>query len=451
MFAIVRIEGGVRLARRKTLLVIVILGLMALFLSPWTATPVPKPQPSSVPEQPSEPLAVTTAATEESPADLSIAAVMDEDGFEQLRRQSDDYQTRHPDVTVRWARIDPASASLAGDIQEGIETSDLMLVPNEWVRDLAVGGSLQPVDSVFVGDALSEQLEAVISQMKWNGYLWGVPRSMDPYVLLWNKNVLDSLQSGTDSVIPPLSLEQWRNLPQLLADKGLIASWLAVDGTDPFALLTWLGAVTGKRQDAMFDRTDAIWSSVSLDKALQLLDEQRAGIADIQNEAEFWPAFAAGRFAAAVARDSVAKRALAELPDSAKSAILIDRSVWQSPFVWPNGTSFVLSSRSTQGDAAKRWLTEMTGPSLQLDNYEKEGLLPVNRPLYSQLTGSEKVLASAPASEFPNQATVAEEPSLPGLTARLRTLWSNWFQGQLESREWKERWLGSLADTKSYD
>ena len=448
----VRTEGGVRLARRKTLLVIVILGLMALFLSPWTATPVPKPQPSDVPErEPSEPLTVTAIADEESPADLAVAAVIDEEGFEQLRRQSDDYQARHPEVAVHWSRIDPASASLAGDIREGIETSDLMLVPNEWVRDLAVDGSLQPVDSVFVGDALSEQFEAVISQMKWNGYLWGVPRAMDPYVLLWNKNILDSLQSGTGPVAPPLSLEQWRNLPQLLADKGLIASWLAIDGTDPFALLAWLGAATGKRQDAIMDRADAIWSSDALDKALQLLDEQRAGIAGIQDQAEFWPAFAAGQYAAAVARGSEAKRALEELPESAKSAILIDRSVWQTPFVWPNGTSFVLSSRSKQEDAAKRWLTEMTAPSLQLDDYENGGLLPVNRPLYGRLTGSESLLVTAPASEFPYQATLAAEPGMPSLAARLRSLWSDWFQGRLATREWKERWLGSLADTQTHD
>lgn len=439
------------MARRKTLLVIIILGLMALFLSPWTSAPIPKPELSSLPEPSAEPPVVPAAAAEESPADLTVAAVIDPDGFERLKRQSDDYQTRHPEVSVQWTRIDPASATLAGDIREGIETSDLMLVPNEWVRDLAVGGELQPVDSAFVGDALSEQFGAVIGQMKWNGYLWGVPRDIDPYVLLWNKNVLESLRSDAGSVSPPLGLEQWESLPQRMADKGLIASWLAIDGSDPLALLAWLGQAAGRRQDALFVRSDDIWSSDAFDRALKLLDEQRAGIADAGAETDLWPAFAAGRYAAVVARNSEAERALATLPDSARSAIMIDRSVWESAFVWPNGTSFVLSSRSSQEEAAKRWLTEMTSTGSQIENHKEGGLLPVSRSAYDLLEGSEAALASAPASSFPNASPLTAEPGVPERLSRLGALWSDWFQGRLTAREWKEQWLESLADAKAND
>ncbi|CAM4040804.1 extracellular solute-binding protein [Cohnella lubricantis] len=439
------------MARRKTLLVLIILGLMALFLSPWTAAPLPEPEPSSPPEQPYEPLSVTAAAEEESPADLSIAAVIDQAGFNQLRSQSGEYQTRHPDVSVRWTRIDPASATLAGDIQAGIEASDMALVPNEWVRDLAVSGELQPVDSAFNGDALSEQFGAVIAQMKWNGYLWGVPRGLDPYVLLWNKNVLSLLQSDTAAFAPPLSLEQWEVLPQLMAEKGLIASWLAIDSADPLAILAWLGEATGQGQDELLDRSSDIWSSDAFDRALNLLDEQRAGIADSRGNADFWDAFAAGQYAAAIAKGSAAKQALADLPVAARSGIAIDRSIWETSFVWPNGTSFVLSSHSEQEEAAMRWVAEMTASGSQLDNYEEEGLLPVSRSIYGRLAGDEGILASSAASLFPNQAPLAAEPGLPIRIARLGAMWSDWYQGRLPTGEWKERWLGSLADTKPYN
>lgn len=439
------------MARRKTLLVIVVLGLMALFLSPWTAAPIQKPEPMSLPEQTPAPLAVTTIAEEDSPADLSVAAVIGQEGFERLRQQSDDYQVRHPEVTVRWTRIDPASASLEGDVRDAIETSDLMLLPNEWVLDLAVDGELQPVDSAFDGDALSEQFGAVISQMKWNGYLWGVPRDIDPYVLVWNKNVLASLQSETGQALPSSSLELWESLPQLLSDKGMIASWLAIDSEDPLALLAWLGAAAKRGQDELFVRSNEIWNSDALGRALKLLDEQRAGIADVGDGTDFWGAFAAGRYASAVVRNSEADQALAELPDAVSSAIRIDRSVWDTSFVWPNGTSFVLSSRSNQEEAAKRWLTEMTASGSQLENYENDGLLPVIRSAYGRLEGVDAALASASASSFPNQMPLAAEPNLPSRFANLGALWSDWFHGRLSSQELKERWLDSLADSKPYD
>lgn len=437
--------------RRKTLLVIVILGLTALFLSPWTSSPVPKTEPTSVPEEsPAPPTAVPVSAEEELPADLEVTAVIDETGFELLQRQSAEFQNRHPDVSVRWTRLDPMSDTLGEELRENVRGADLLLVPNEWVRSLAVEGEIQPVDSAYVGDALTEQFTAIIAQMKWNGYIWGVPRDIDPYVTVWNRNVLESLKTETERMTPPLSFDQWQSLPQKLAEKAPNVSWLALDGRDPSALLAWFGSAAGIGQEDLFDRENEAWNGETLTAAIKLLDEQRAGIANMPiapGGAGFWPAFASGNYAAAIVRVSQT----AHMPDDLRANVEIDRSGWNHAFVWPNGTSFVLSSRSKQEDAAKRWVGEMTSAAHQLQNYERLGTLPVYRSLYASLDTGEASLAAASPGSFPNRAPGIADPALPDRMDRLGELSDGWLQGRLAGAEWRALWLDSLADPKAYD
>jgi maltose-binding protein MalE len=439
---------------RKSLLIVVVLGLMVLFLSPWTSSPVPAPKPQAVTEdQAVKPLPVSDLAAETEPAELTVAAVIDEEGFKRLQAQNDSFRLRHPEIGVAWLRIDPDAPSLLSAIRDSVREADVLLLPNEWIRELAVGGYLLPADSAYVGEALSEQFSAVVSQMRWNGYLWGVPLDMDPYVLVWNRNVLEALRTegGEPDLVPPLGAEQWQNLPKRMADKGLIASWLAIDENDPLAFLGWLGAVTGRREDALFDRTDDIWSDPALDRALSLLAEQRSGIAAVKPEGAFWSAFAARRYAAAVVRSSEALRGIAALPDSAAAALRIDRAAWESPFVWPAGSSFAVSSRTEHEDAARAWMAEMSEADKQLQNYEKSGKLPTLRTLYEGVAGIPVPIADAGSRSFPNQPSLAAEPDLPALFLRLGGLYSKWLAGDLTVEAWKEQWLASLADAKTYD
>jgi len=438
--------------RRKTLLVVIVLGLMALLLSPWTSAPVAVPEPAASPNEPSGPAPVATLPAEEEPAELKAAVVSDEPGFELLREQAESLRSRHPDINVEWIRIDPDWADLRSELRGYAREADVLLVPNERVRELAVGGSLLPVDAAFVGEALSEQFNALVSQVKWNGYVWGVPRDFDPYVIVWNKNVLDAIRTADSAALsPPLGLPQWQSLPRLLADKGLIASWLAIDGSDPLAFLAWLGAVTGGRQDALFDRTEESWNGQGFDQAMELLAGERVGLSLKKPDGSFWPAFAAGKYAAAVVRESAAAKGLSELPASASAVLSVDRSFWDSAFVWPSGMSFVVSSGTEHEEAARSWIAEMTEAANQLQNYEETGRLPVYRSLYDRLTGHPPDLASAGVRSFPNQPPLASEPGLSGQLERLGGLWKDWMEGRLSLEEWKRRWRSSLADAQAND
>ncbi|MBB6729673.1 extracellular solute-binding protein [Cohnella zeiphila] len=442
------------MGRRKLLLVIIIFGIMVLFVSPLaTNAPMPADKPVAAPEKTQDPgeASPSSPPLTEDPAVLQVAAVADEDGMALLEQQSAKVSAVHPEIRVEWQRIDPGEADFA-ELSDELDGADIVLLPNEQVKPLAVAGSLLPVDSAYPGEALSEQFGVLLSQMKWNGYLWGVPRDFDPYVLVWNRNVLASARPDAPQSIPS-GPAQWAEWPQKLAEKGVNASWLALDPSDPYALLAWIGEVTGKRQDEWLEPAeagaDAAWSSQSYEQALTLLSQQRGGIALASPGGTFWTAFAAGQYGAAVVRNSQAVKGLAELPASAASSLRIDRSAWETPFVWPNGESFVLSAWTGNEDAAMTWISEMTGRDQQSDMARETGRLPVYRSLYESGAGDLPDLSGAGAQRFPNQAPLSVAPDLPEKLRTLGTLLKQWTSGTPVFAEWKGQWATLLAKAEN--
>jgi len=442
--------------RPKTLLVILLLGLMVLFVSPLATSPYSVSIPSAVPEEPDAVPVLTPVDTSAVPAELVVSAVIDEKGFELLQKQDEEYRRMHPELTISWNRIDPASADTEEERLALADQADILLVPNEWIRRLAVAGKLSPVDAAFVGEALSEQFDALISQMNWNLYLWGVPREFDPYVLVWNRNVLEAVKTETDGMELPLNPEQWQSLPQKLRDAGLVSNWLAIDRQDPFALLAWLGAVTGEREDALFEAEEDLWGDSPLEPSLSLLAKEQAGVAWLEpaKDASFWPAFAAGRYAAAIVRNSEAERALRELPEASAAALKIDRVSWNSAFVWPGGSSFALASGSANKEAALGWITEMTSEDNQWENYLATDKLPVYRSLFEGGKDVRPPVSVAVAGRFPNQTTTSTEPEVPSRASLLKSLWEEWLEGGITLPEWRDSWedsRGLLAEPESDD
>ncbi|MBB6673239.1 extracellular solute-binding protein, partial [Cohnella nanjingensis] len=385
--------------------------------------------------------------------DLRAVAVMSEAAFKTLEQQNARFALRHPDIHVALTRVDPkdADALLDSRLDDG-RAADLALVPNEWVKTLAVAGVLLPADAAFVGEALSDQFDALAAPLKWNGYIWGVPRSMDPYVLVWNRNVLGALHREDGSALArPLRAEEWPALPKLLQDAGLGASWLTLDASDPYAVLSWFGAAAGERADALLSDQGKAWNGQALDAILAMPPEERVGIQKREADSRFWTAFAAGGTLAAVVRYSEAAAAIAGLPKTAADALQIDRAGWEQPYVWASGESFALSARTRHEEAAKTWMAQMASSANQLQNYADSGLLPVFPSLYTAGAGIAPNLANASLQSFPNQAPSATGPEVPNRLRRLAGLWEQWLDGRIGLDEWKLLWPASFAEFKSDD
>jgi ABC-type glycerol-3-phosphate transport system substrate-binding protein len=440
-------------ARRKVILLIVMLILSVLLLSPWAfapttsmperqeATGTPSPAEASAPsERPDAPM---------MPVGLKVVAALPEAEFDALRMQGEERAGRLPGVTVEFVRLNPDDAYQALlDASRRGEPVDVMLVENEWVKSFAVAGHLMPADGAFVGEALSEQLEALISPLKWNGYVWGVPRDFDPYVFVWNVPVWKSVAGGA-ALRPPQSVEGWQQLAARVREQFPQTRWLAISGDDPFAMLTWIQAAGGNHV-ALDD--NATWQGTPAAEALALLDRERSGV-DFSGD---WDQIAgwlsAGRLLAALMPYSETVSLLARPLDDQPDALALDHATWQFSTVWPRGRSFVISSRSAHEEAARNWVAVMTESTVQQQNYALFGKLPVYRSLYSDkdIYGLSALFPSGggATAAFPYRSPSEEGPDLPERLQRIGGLWREFASGTIGVAAWPERWAHVLADAE---
>lgn len=437
------------MARRKIVLIFVFMILFVLVLSPWASAP--SPSLSSMPAaprktQPEDGVARPPAAAEEL-VRLKASVAMDETEFAYFRQTVEEQSLLLPDISLDLVRVEPEEAGAVFLNASGIgEPPDVMLMENERVLSFAVSGYLAPVGGAFSGEALPEPFDALAAPLKWNGYIWGVPKDFDPYVIVWNTDVLGAVR-GNDAP-PPGRLAEWAELASLSRSQATPVSWLAVDGEDPTALLSWVQAATGERTDTLWSEEDDPWSGTPLGEAIALLDRERAGIAFGGGPREIGDALAEGRAAAAVVPHSEAERLVKEL-DGVQLAI--DRSAWKLPFLWPRGRSFVISSRSEVQDAANRWIAAMTRDSLLQDNRDRFGKLPARRSLYPEGGSSSDLFPGGESAAFPFQPPADFGPDLAARLDGLARLWGDFAAGTAGLDEWSLRWTDLSADSELYD
>lgn len=454
-------------ARRKIAFVIILFGMMALVLSPWSDSPRREAAPAvTVPEQQAEPSTELPVALKE-PASLSVAVAMDEAAFKELASQNIRFRSRHPDITVTLTRVGPEEAYRYFARASAMdESADIMLLKNEWVNEFAASGYLLPADNAFTGKTLAEQFDAISSAVKWNDHMWGVPLDIDPYVLVWNTTLLREWLG--EGVTLPLEIEQWSEAaarseagdaaptegdsqelvdPQLGEESGPVA-WLSLDPREPHALLAWLENVTGERTDELWNGAGESWDETALGAALRLLDSHRPGVQFSQREETEAKLLSGETLVAALPYSSAAR--LLERSE-AEAALELDHSSWKLPYVWTRGTSYVISANTVAKEAAFTWITEMTTADVQSNNEQVLRRLPVYRSLYDGNTVLSNLLPSRTGQSFPNQASAAAGPRLPARLQQLSSLWESYAMEQRTLEEWKLGWNESLAKLQDDD
>ncbi len=440
-------------ARRKVALVFLLLFLMVLLLSPWASAPMPSLDAEDVRQsgELTSDLYADMPGTDDLPSrqvDLQVAAALAPSEFEALRRQSEKQSYLFRDIRISFVRIDPAAAYSAyvNASRVGL-AADVMLMDNEWVKAFAVSGYLAPADSAFAGDALSEQFDAITSPLRWNGYIWGVPRDYDPYVLVWHKDALHAW-TGNEQAEPPREWAEWQALAAIDRAQEPPMYWLAMSGSDPFALLYWVQAATGEPAEAFREDGD-VWRDAAAGQALALLDSERSGVAFASDSDEVVSLLLSGRTTAAIMPYSQA-RELVGGRSSNGQALTVDLSAWKQPYVWPRGRSFTISSRAAEDDAARRWIAAITGEAVQRDNLLEDGKLPVYRSLYRDIedrTIADTVLTDDTGA-FPRVSLPDFGPHLPERVTELRSSWEQFAAGTLNAQEWLERLAEPSSDAK---
>ncbi|RKP55251.1 extracellular solute-binding protein [Cohnella endophytica] len=428
------------MARRKSALVFLLLCMMAVILSPWAKAPSPASSVVPIPEE-------ETHATVE-PADireisyLKIEVAMDPAEFNEIKNENARFVQANPDITVELTRVDPGQAySEYKQSSEMKDSMDIMLLNNEWVKEFASSGYLLPADAAFVGKALAEQFDALTAPLKWNGYLWGVPLDMDPYVLVWNMKLLREWLG--EDVVLPLTVEQWSVAAEKSEQSAVPASWLAIDGSEPFALLAWLENAGGHRSDELLEKAGKPWEGAPFELPLSLLERHRASIRSVETD-EAFGLMKEGTTLVAVVPYSTAADELAD-SRSGIDSLELDHQSWRLPWIWPRGRSFVISADSDNEEAAYRWIAGMTGEQAQLDRLEQRNRLPVFRSFYDSDRKLNNLLPGRTGQGFPNQAPLILGPDVTVRLQRLSGLWERLFNGEATLQQWITEWNAPLA------
>ncbi|NKI20772.1 extracellular solute-binding protein [Paenibacillus dendritiformis] len=347
---------------------------------------------------------------------LKVAVQLPPMSFIQLRRLNQMFM----DETGIFVELENSSAEQAEEewpkAMQMEQSADILLLDSESVIPYARKGWILPLDpSMSGGDAVPAWLS---DRVRWNGYAWGMPVQLDPYVLVWNKNIVKSASglpsdwSGwkrlfdenapgmageaeeapdnlpSSGIIPPpvISPEAGKRLPQ---------QWFAWHAEDHRALLSlfWrLGLLhpefaaaprgpewAGRQADG------AEASEVRWKQTLSELEPYRGHFQPWTAESshmDTWEKLKAGEIAFAIVPYS-------EAALEASAPLAIEPAGEASPPAgqWVTSRSYVLASHTEGEQEAMRWIAYMTQWSVQQEWFETLSVLPVHEQAYLSTSG----------------------------------------------------------------
>ncbi|UQZ32901.1 hypothetical protein C2I18_04610 [Paenibacillus sp. PK3_47] len=293
---------------------------------------------------------------------LHVRVSLNNEELRELERINSNY-TLSSGVEVILSNVDSeeTAENLKNDLTVG-ESPDIIMTDGRNIPELATSGYLLPVD-VYQSVPGSSPLTVLIPQMQWNGYDWGVPLDIDPYVLVYSPARLQEL--GLEQA--PKSLEDWNViLGQLREEQKAEKYLLALDTRNPYGFSAVLKSMGS-----------AGWSSGD-DEALEWTQYARSYFYFTSrfNE-EIWNLLQEGRLA-------VAALPLSEWQKHGNSSLAaelppIDGSTANN---YMYSRFFALPAESDNPEAAVEWLAYITSSSAQLEWLENTGRLPALDALY---------------------------------------------------------------------
>jgi maltose-binding protein MalE len=312
-------------------------------------------------------------------ADIVMRATVSagEKQFALLQNANEQFMRSHEGVTVQLENI-PVQGAYAAFKKAGQlgDSGDILLLDNMWVSEFAALGFLIPVDEFGLGDLQSERIAALMNQMKWNGYLWGLPANADPLILAWNRNAV----TGKFDRAPGNAADmiEW-NKALMKPQEGLYGIY--TDPSDP----AYFAALTSALTDTAAENENPLvkLADPNLQKTLQaFLIPQEQTWSSKSFKANYplpsqvwdpWKALLEGKMAAMVTTVSEFTQhgsgnlAIAALPVRFTGSV---------SGAWLKGSSFCVSSRTLNKTAAIEWIKAMTSASMQEEQWKEAGLLP---------------------------------------------------------------------------
>ncbi|XEC96852.1 ABC transporter substrate-binding protein [Paenibacillus tarimensis] len=361
--------------------------------------------------------------------ELNVTVSMSSLELLELERFSRVFQQEYPGLFVNIQNIpyQEAYETLKTAARIG-ESPDVMLLDTTWVHDFAAHGLLKPADAVYTGETLSDHLQGLLQPLKWNGYIWGVPKDADPLVIVWNSKLLRD--AGMEA--PPATWSEFVRVTGQLADMEAggapATNWVNLDPDDARQWMVWLSSLEKTATDPMApgpiggDRLERI--------GFMDLNASRVSELSLNYESnQLKAAMEKGTVLSAVVTWSVAS--------SMDGVVVLGGESAEQP-LWINGRSFVISSATEMEEDARMWINYITEVDRQKIFYEHFRKLPTRVSLYGRLTPDTP-------PDWLRQRLEAEPESSPDpewLQQFLfyESLWKQWREGALAQDLFIEEW-----------
>ncbi|WP_164779672.1 ABC transporter substrate-binding protein [Paenibacillus kobensis] len=360
---------------------------------------------------------------------IAVSVSMADGQFNDLMDATARFMEQHSNISVELYNVDQSEAyeTWKNNAQLGIG-ADVALMDNEWVREFAVLGYLQPLDDL-VATLPANWLNGLLEPVNWNGYWWGLPKDADPLVVAWSRPLLDSLTSQSVPV-------NWNRFVELAVSAGASAPDVPLvkfDSSDSRQMLVWLDSFpSGERAEMLrpFGSETAQRLSFLATGNGQAFHISRSGNG---NPAD---ALAAGKLLSGVMHWSD----IEALPSDKRSLLAVGY-----PNGWYGGRSFVVFAHSIGKDEAiRQWLQAVTGETEQQSNFDSYRLLPSLKPLYAAIDTEAYTASGSRKAEFEwlkqLDAKPAEtpDPQWPVRLVRWERIW--------QESSGSERWITELTE-----
>lgn len=375
---------------------------------------------------------------------LKVAVSMQPKEFQLLQQLKEQYQKAHPGVVIQLENIpdDTVYTKLKKAAQLG-EAPDVMLLDNSWVSEFAALGYLLPVDSMLAQDLQSQQMEQALAQVKWNGYVWGVPKDLDAPVVVYPTKRLT--ESGVEK--PPVTSEELLSLhkQQHKPEEGKYGIYFPASDGHLFATMVRIlgGGKTASKQYPIKLNDPVVLKSLEtflLTAPDGAKEDTKALLKSFPYESATWKPWellAQGKIAGYLTTFSDWKQNGSPTAQTmAKIPLPKGEETWETP--WLSGRSFAISARSVAAKDAFELIRDWISQPSALNFWRTAGVLPAQRNAYlsgiREDTGFQQIASLIDHNEgmpaFPQRVK-----QLAALESQLEQLW----KGEIPLRTFAER------------
>lgn len=359
--------------------------------------------------------------TEKEAGNIKVAVSMAPEEFNRLNKINQAFMEEHH-VQAQLVNIPEKDAyqTFKNSMDLG-EAPDVLLLDNAWIREFASSGFLLPVEAYYSGQSGVDSLSTSLSQNTWNGYVWGVPKDYDPYVIVYHPARLQEL--GYTQL--PKTSGEWSELVASYNKNNHIPYLAALDPSDAYAaisLLWRMGGASNVDKDHDFSLTADMKSAFL---RIQEMKSKFYVVSGAETEEQLtWKQLERGEILFYVTKASAFDAKLRptlkmELPSPQRDVSML----------WLKGRSFCLTAQSRNAKTANAWISEITSSRQQEATYREEGKLPTLKTLYNQsdLKGLQQWVSNIQTRD--KTGSVPIDAKLPGYLNRLSSEASAYLSG----------------------